>query len=154
MKDYALPTLAFLLCLSSCQPATTEQKEVMEAPSVYEAITGKLCFAYDHEDDLIGLTIQMTGNSFTGQLAYAYREKDRNAGTIVGQMKGDTLIADYTFSSEGRRSVREVVFLKRGDTLIEGFGDVEQRDGKTVFKNRSALKFESNTPLKAVPCHK
>ncbi len=154
MKSTPVFTLLLFLFVASCQPASNEQTEVKVEAPVPQATTGRLCFAYDHDDNLIGLTLMMTGNNFTGQLAYAYREKDRNAGTVAGYMSGDTLIADYTFSSEGRKSVREIIFLKRADTLVEGFGDVEERDGKMVFKNRSTLKFDGAMPLKAIPCFK
>lgn len=67
-------------------------------------------------------------------------------------MKGDTLIVDYTFDSEGSESVREVVFLKRNNQLIEGFGDVEEKDGKTVFKDKSKLIFGNSIVFKKVDC--
>ncbi|MNE98222.1 hypothetical protein D3C80_1967130 [compost metagenome] len=57
-------------------------------------------------------------------------------------MKGDTIIAEYTFDSEGMRSVREVVFVKRADgNIYEGTGEVMEKGGKMVFKDRSTLKF-------------
>nr|GFC68635.1 hypothetical protein [Tanacetum cinerariifolium] len=37
-------------------------------------------------------------------------------------MHGDTLVADYTFQSEGTTSIRQVVFLRRDIGFIEGFG--------------------------------
>ncbi len=89
-----------------------------------------------------------TGNLVTGELVYDYFEKDKNTGTIKGEMKGDTLFAEYMFMSEGINSVREVAFLKKGDSWIEGYGDVEEQTGKIVFKNKAALKFEINITLK------
>lgn len=35
-----------------------------------------------------------TNNEVNGKLAYSFYQKDRNEGTIVGNIKGDTLIAD------------------------------------------------------------
>jgi len=74
-------------------------------------------------------------------LSYSLFEKDSNKGTISGEVKGDTILAEYNFDSEGMRSTREVVFLKRDRKLYEGFGEVEEKNGKTVFKDRSKLKF-------------
>ncbi|MNL01805.1 hypothetical protein D3C87_1222900 [compost metagenome] len=69
-------------------------------------------------------------------------EKDNNKGKITGELKGDTIIAEYIFDSEGMRSVREVVFVQKDDGKIyEGTGDVIEKNGKMVFKDRSALKF-------------
>ena len=67
-------------------------------------------------------------------------------------MIGDTLFADYTFSSEGQSSVREIVMIKKGNDLIEGFGNVEENDGKTKFTDRSKLKFKKGLVFKKVNC--
>ena len=67
-------------------------------------------------------------------------------------MRGDTLVADYTFNSEGIESVRQVAFLKKGDQLLEGYGDVEQKDNKTVFKNISTLSFGQSTIFNKTDC--
>ncbi len=86
-------------------------------------------------------------------LTHNFYEKDKNTGTIQGELKGDTLIADYSFVSEGVSSVREVVFLKKGSELVEGYGDADQVDNKLVFKNRSTLNFSGIT-LKPTACEK
>jgi hypothetical protein len=39
--------------------------------------------------------------SVVGNLCYRFFEKDKNDGTVIGKLQGDTLIADYTFMSEG-----------------------------------------------------
>jgi len=146
-----------ILFLVSCKPGTQEVDETTvdtTKESTLITIPQKRCYAYDKDDNLIGMTISVDGDKVTGQLAYAYADKDRNAGTIKGYLRGDTLIADYTFSSEGRRSVREVVFISRDNLLLEGYGDVEERDGKMAYKNRATLNFDNKMPMKAVPCHK
>ncbi|MEJ7666578.1 MAG: hypothetical protein WKG07_47195 [Hymenobacter sp.] len=81
----------------------------------------------------------------TGQLVYRYFEKDQTGGILRGTLHGDTLRADYTFQSEGRESVREVAFLRRGTGWVEGYGDMAAQAGKLVFKQPAALCFESKT---------
>ena len=112
------------------------------APSCYQNINGK---------DTVLLSISGEAITVTGLLSYNYYEKDKSSGDIQGNMYGDTLIGEYSFQSEGTTSVREVAFLKRDDTFVEGYGDVEEKDGKMVFKNRSSLKFTGH-PLKKVDC--
>lgn len=100
------------------------------------------CYVYIKNRDTASLKINMEGEELTGELNYKLFEKDSNKGTIAGEMKGDTIIAEYTFDSEGMRSVREVVFVKKDDgNIYEGTGDVMEKGGKMVFKDRSALKF-------------
>jgi hypothetical protein len=67
-------------------------------------------------------------------------------------MKGDTLVADYTFMSEGVSSVREVVFLQKDGTLIEGYGDVVDANNKVSFKDKKKLKFDAKNTLTKVDC--
>lgn len=110
------------------------------------------CYSYQTSNDLVALRLNTTGQAITGNLEYAFMGKDKNTGTISGAMRGDTLLADYTFQSEGKSSVRQVAFLKKGDSFVEGYGDSKQEGNKMVFKNSGALNF-GNMILKKVPCH-
>lgn len=68
------------------------------------------------------------------------------------EIEGDTIIAEYDFNSEGARSIREIVFLKKDGKLYEGFGDVETKGTKVVFKNRAALKFDGGLVFDPTAC--
>lgn len=113
---------------------------------------GPQCYAYITATDTVRLTLQTEQPTVTGQLSYCYFEKDRNQGTIRGTMHGDTLLADYTFQSEGTQSVREVAFLRRDIGFVEGFGAVAERRGKAVFKQPRALQFDAKYTLLPVAC--
>jgi hypothetical protein len=102
--------------------------------------------------DSIRLHLTNQNNAVTGELEYQLAEKDANTGMLRGQMKGDTLFAEYTFQSEGMESVREVVFLKKGDGWVEGYGEVEEKNGKMVFKSNARLQFDDKTVLTKVAC--
>lgn len=110
------------------------------------------CYAYIKNRDTASLKLQIDGEQVTGDLSYRLFEKDSNKGTLAGELKGDTIIAEYTFDSEGMRSVREIVFLNKDGKLIEGFGDVEQKGVKTVFKNRATLKFDNGLVFDKTDC--
>lgn len=111
------------------------------------------CYQYIQNRDTATLQLKITGDELTGELNYNLFEKDKNKGKIAGELKGDTIIAEYTFDSEGLRSVREVIFVKKADgKLYEGFGEVEEKGGKTVFKNRSALKFDQGMAFSKADC--
>jgi hypothetical protein len=87
-----------------------------------------------------------------GTLVYNYFEKDKNKGTLQGRMKGELLIADYTFASEGVESVRQVVFKQHGDTFTEGYGEVQVINGKSSFKNLDSLDFGHSFILRKIDC--
>lgn len=115
-------------------------------------VDARSCYAYRSAADTVLLTLTTTGSTVTGNLIYAYSEKDKNTGTISGVMRGDTLLADYTFMSEGTSSVRQVAFLKQNDGFVEGYGNSKMDDGKMVFENLSEVKFSSTMALQKEPC--
>lgn len=151
MKSFTFGLTAFIAVLSSCNtdPAkqqTGDTNEVLAVDTTFTAAKPKTslgdCYVYTRNKDTASLKLSIQGEELTGQLNYNLFEKDSNTGKIAGELKGDTLIAEYTFDSEGLRSVREVIFVKKEDgNLYEGTGEVMEKGGKTVFKNRSALKF-------------
>jgi hypothetical protein len=146
------PLLAIgsLALLAACHEQTTQATQEPAVPTP----TSAQCYAYRTETDTVRLTLQPTQPTVTGQLAYRYFEKDRNQGTIRGAMHGDTLLADYTFQSEGRQSVREVAFLRRDIGFVEGYGPVTEVQGKTIFKLPRTLHFDAKYTLLPVPCSK
>ena len=129
-------------------PAPTPEKEItMETPGIQECYQGIL------KNDTITMSLTTKGKDVTeGKLSYKFFEKDKSDGTFTGTTSGDTLFADYTFNAEGQKSVREVAFLKKGNIYIEGYGDVEEKDGKMCFKDKKKLFFDSKTVLTKIPC--
>ncbi|MCE7058920.1 lipocalin family protein [Dyadobacter sp. CY343] len=110
------------------------------------------CFVYTAAKDSAFLHIEVEGQKVTGELFYAFYEKDKNKGKLEGEMRGDTLLGQYKFMSEGSESTREVVFLKNGSGWVEGFGDIKQKRGVTVFKDRSKLNFKNGLAFKGIRC--
>lgn len=110
------------------------------------------CYTFAAKKDTALLHINVTEDIVSGDLEYHFFEKDSNKGTIKGKMIGDTLIADYTFASEGTTSVREIVMIKKDNGFIEGFGDVKELDQKTSFLNRAKLNFKNGLTFKKTNC--
>ena len=115
-------------------------------------ISGTHCFAFTNNNDSIFLTVTIKGKLATGNLIYALREKDRTRGTIKGQFYGDTLLADYFFISEGKQSIRQVIFLRKGNIFQEGYGSMKVENGKLVFTHISDISFTGNVVLLPVDC--
>ena len=149
MHKTILQTL-IILAFASCkkEPAVSKTPEtVAEKPTIEACYKGIL------KQDTITMSLVIKDNLITdGKLSYHFFEKDKNDGTLKGEIKGDTIYADYTFMSEGQQSVREVAFLKQGDTYIEGYGDVKEYNGKMIFKDVRHLKFDSKTVLVKSAC--
>ena len=120
-----------------------ENKIMIPASSCYSSITGK---------DTVFLKTEIFPNVVTGILSYKFHEKDSNKGEIDGKLSGDTLIADYRFMSEGKQSTRQVIFLIKDSVATEGYGNMEEKNGKMVFKNVKDIAFDRGLQLKKISC--
>ena len=132
----------------------TEETPIAPEEIVVEETVSEECYSAIIKKDTISMSLKVKGNLIaSGKLSYKFFEKDKNEGTLVGEIKGDTLFAEYTFMSEGVSSIREVAFLKKGNTYVEGYGDVvDDNKGKATFKDTKQLKFEGNIVLSKVDC--
>jgi hypothetical protein len=139
--------ISLVLSCNDQQKATTAEKELPKTSSTN-------CYRYINNNDTVVLNIKDVDGIVTGSLVYNLFQKDKNTGTIEGKMKGVLLIADYLFLSEGVKSVRQVAFKKTGNTFTEGFGESEEKNGKTTFKNADALDFTHSMVLTAYDCEK
>ncbi|OIV41464.1 hypothetical protein [Flavobacterium johnsoniae] len=156
-KVLAIATL-ILAVFVSCKKETTTTEPVQITPSPPKEAeivepAGDQCYSWKSNGSIIEMSFNVNSHQeVNGKLSYNLVGKDKNEGTLIGNMKGDTLIADYTFNSEGTSSVREVAFLKRENTFIEGYGDVVQANDKVTFKDKTKLKFDQKNTLVKVDC--
>lgn len=120
---------------------TTENAKVIT--QCYQGLSGK---------DSVNMTINNMDGKVTGTLAFNFLEKDDSNGDIRGSFSGDTLFLDYVFKAEGTVSKNPLVFLKKGDDLQQGYGDIVTYLGKTYFKDHSTIKFDQGFLLKSVDC--
>ncbi len=154
LKGCMLVLMASLSCNTPPQEAATAPDGADSAGHRENQvmIPAATCYAGQQGKDSFFLKTEVFPNVVTGSLSYDFYEKDRNRGTIEGTLKGDTLIADYTFTSEGKESVRQVAFLLGDSTATEGYGQMEEQDGKLVFKSLQELSFTQSVSLHKVPC--
>ncbi|MEO6844003.1 MAG: hypothetical protein ABI184_02455, partial [Ginsengibacter sp.] len=110
------------------------------------------CYGLNNGKDTVLMKIKIDEGQVSGDLMYHYFEKDKNTGTLKGKMIGDTLLGTYTFMSEGKESVRPVVFLKNGNEMIEGYGKLDSTTGEPDLADRSAIKFDNKFILKQTDC--
>lgn len=145
--------LFMLACLGACTQTTKVTGDQAQTDSATNIpVAEQSCYVYTKGKDTAELTLMTTGIVSTGELKYKWFEKDQNMGTIEGEMHGDTLIATYTFNSEGQKSVRQVAFLKKGNQLLEGFGEVEEKDGQTSFKDLKKIDFSQSLVFEKIAC--
>lgn len=158
MKNNIYPGYAALalILLLSCngntkQSTTVPELEPAKAVSITEPAS---CYAMIKNKDKVLLHITIINNKVNGDLIYSFFEKDKNTGTVNGEMKGDTIFADYKFISEGKESVRQIAFLKTGEEFREGYGKVNKLNGQPDFSDKASIRFDGNVILKKTDCKK
>ena len=134
MKSFLIAILSVLTFASCADKQKTK-------PSLFE--DGDHCYQYVLSFDTISIQIHITGNQFTGKMDYQFFEKDQSHGTISGKIEGDKIIGDYKFSSEGMESVSQIIFKKQENDLMVGFGEMEEKDGRFIYKDPENLRFET-----------
>lgn len=153
MHKNLITSLILFTTFASC---VSKEKDAGKSSSITDDIKKDApvseCFRYADGKDTIILHLIHVGDAITGTLQYDLMQKDRNRGTIQGKMRGNLLVADYQFSSEGMQSIREVVFKKENDHYIEGYGEVAEKNEKVYFRNLDSLQFENNKKLISISC--
>ncbi|MEJ7822336.1 MAG: hypothetical protein WKF85_08445 [Chitinophagaceae bacterium] len=159
MKQLSL-LLFFAITLSvSCNNNSDQEKTSSIAIDSAKTVENKIqipvstCYASISKKDTVRLKVEVFENGITGSLIYRLHQKDSNSGEFEGQMKGDTLVADYKFMSEGTQSVRQVIFLVKDSIAREGYGNMEEKNGKMVFKNVKEVVFGNGMILKREACN-
>lgn len=130
-------------CNNATEENTTKTDSVVETSVTENSIKvpGKMCFQSILQRDTISIELFIKDSTVAGNLVYNMFEKDDNKGTFSGTISGDIIKADYKFLSEGITSVREVMFSLKDNTLTEGYGDMEEKGNKSVFKDPSKVQF-------------
>jgi hypothetical protein len=110
------------------------------------------CYRYANDKDTVFMQIKVTGKDIDGKLVYQYFAKDKNTGTIKGELNGDTLYAQYTFMSEGKESIRSLVFLSKNGSFTEGYGKLNETTGEPDLSDKSAIHFDGKMILQKINC--
>lgn len=156
-------TALLLLALLSCSggeeaPPATEGGSTVHGQatdtivSSGEPVRLEGCYQRVVQRDTATLYLNIIGNNVTGKLVYNHYEKDDNTGSIKGELRDNHIYADYLFQAEGGTSTREVAFKIQDTLLLEGVGEVEERNGKMVFRDSGKLRFDSTRPFRKVDC--
>ncbi len=158
---------ALLLLLAACKGPKTKNEQTNKTetttvvtpsdttvgiPTPAPATGAGDCYSSKTGNSIVEMALTIKGGIVTGTLNYLPEAKDKNTGTLSGSMRGDTLLADYTFMSEGVESVREVVFLKTARGYKEGYGAVRDQAGKMIFEDLKQIDFSKSTELVKVDC--
>ena len=148
-KTSILFVLFASLFIYSCNQGTKDSSQ----GSADSLALSNLCYTAVFEKDTAQLKVQTDANGkITGDLTINYGEvkpnsleKVINVGTIAGNFRGDTLFVDYTHTSGSinkKGFKNPLAFLKVGENLILGVGDIETHLGRSYFVSGKPINFE------------
>lgn len=147
----------FLLnCNKKTETATpiAEADTVATAEPVIDTLgTKSFCYMGVTGKDTVYASIDDNLGTITGKLAYKNSEKDSSKGDITGFKSGDTLKLTYEFESEGSKSKRDIYFVQRGKTLIEGIGEQKEESGQMKYANEKQISYKGGQKLESADCN-
>jgi hypothetical protein len=151
--------LGFTMLCGSCNNVGKTSAEIKndltDSATVTKAIADSLssgCYSQIAGRDTANLQMENKDSSINGTLSYNIFQKDRNDGTVQGEITGDILKGWYLFKSEGIISVRQVAWKIRGNELWPGTGEMVQKNDTMFFSLPGKLKFDSTRPFRKVAC--
>ncbi|GAB0157937.1 hypothetical protein CHRYSEOSP005_32320 [Chryseobacterium sp. Alg-005] len=102
--------------------------------------------------DTVFASIDDNLGTITGKMSYKNNEKDSSKGDVTGFKSGDTLKLTYEFESEGTKSKRDIFFIQKDNTLIEGIGEQKDDNGQMKYANESKINYNAGHKLKTADC--
>ena len=161
MKKFSIFILAatfFASCNNNPSSNSQETITATDSNSATQNTATKInassnCYAHISPADTVLLVLNVDNGKVTGNLIYKLSGKDSNRGSFTGTMSGDTLVADYTYMSEGIESVKQVAFLFEDTIAMPGYGNMVENDGKIIFQNPSDLSFDRAFVLLQSACN-
>ena len=153
MKTCTLFFLTVFLILS-CKETVNEKKEskpeTIKKVTVPASLNG--CYEMIISGDTAFMKLEENNDVLNGTLIYKRKDKDGNKGNVVLTKINNRAEGYYTFQSEGKTSVRQIIFKINGNAFAEGSGNIEMKNDTAVYKYPHALNFEEKHVFNHVIC--
>lgn len=144
MKNLGLFCL-LLTCIGLGSCKNNQSEKIIEAKKAKELVSEQ-CYKAVYEKDTLDLKINtFKDGEITGDMVMAIANMPKKVGEIVGEFKGDTLFASYTFiqgTDKEKTFKNPMAFLKRGNELILGNGQIQITLGASHFVKGEPIDFE------------
>ena len=138
----------------SCKETVNEKKqlkpEIISKISRSASLNG--CYEMIISGDTAFMKLEENNDVLNGTLIYKRKDKDGNKGNVVLTKINNRAEGYYTFQSEGKTSVRQIIFKINGNAFAEGSGKIEMKNDTAVYKYPHALNFEEKHIFNHVIC--
>jgi hypothetical protein len=147
MKNATIMSLLLAVVgLTGCKNDASKKVEEAAKAAVETPVSTE-CYKAIYEQDTLNLKINtLNKGKITGDLEMKIENMPTKLGQIVGEFRGDTLFASYTFiqgANEKKTFKNPMAFLKSGDELILGNGKIEFSLGASYFAKGEPIDFEN-----------
>ncbi len=154
---------SFLFCLAvacigfqSCNKEQSKKADVNSQVQSEKPVRTE-CYMAFYEKDTVNLKMDVFKNgNISGDMVMKFYNVPKKIGKIVGEFKGDTLFASYTFIEGTNEKItfkNPMAFLKRGEELILGNGTIQTTMGASYFVKGTPIDFDRvKFKLKNVDC--
>lgn len=144
MKNLGLFCLLFM-CIGFESCKNNQSEKIIESKKAAVPIS-ETCYQAIYEKDTLDLKInEFKDGKIAGTMEMAIVNMPIKVGEIAGEFRGDTLFASYTFIQGGYKDKtykNPMAFLKRGDELILGNGQIQITMGATHFVKGGTIDFD------------
>lgn len=147
---FVLMLILFFSCKERVNKKIESKPETILKVSVPDSLNG--CYEMIISGDTAFMKLVQNNALITGTLVYKRKEKDSNKGDVVLTKINNRAEGYYTFQSEGKTSVRQMVFKIEKNSFVEGYGDIEMKKDTAIFKYLHALNFEEKHVFNHVIC--
>ncbi|CAD7814903.1 hypothetical protein CHRY9390_02883 [Chryseobacterium aquaeductus] len=159
MKKYILlGSLSFFLMncnkkVETTSPTVTTDSITDTTATVIDTLGAKsFCYVGVTGKDSVFVSIDDNLGTVTGKMRYKNSEKDTSQGELTGFKSGDTLKLTYEFQSEGTTSKRDIFFIQKDETLMEGIGNQKDENGQMKYADESKVAYKDGQKLEAADC--
>jgi hypothetical protein len=121
--------------------ATPPAPPTVAAPN---AVAQTTCYALRFKKDLDAIQLTITGDDVTGLYAVEPHEKDGAHGSIKGKKTGDQITGIFLYMIEGSIQSEEVMFKMSGDKLLKANGELVDKGGVLMLKDKAKVKWEES----------
>ncbi|MCY7292639.1 MAG: hypothetical protein LH615_10725 [Ferruginibacter sp.] len=142
-------------CTQGLEKTTTEnetEKVKKDSLTAIQNYTMDGCYMMTIENDTATMKVTQQQDSMTGSLVYKRDGKDNNIGSVSLVKTSDRVEGWYNYQSEGKTSVRQIVFKTTSNSFAEGYGDIKMNNDTAFFKYPHALNFEEKHRFNKVNC--
>lgn len=111
------------------------------------------CYILQQDKNVYTLALQaQNGPSVAGTMHYDNFQFDDSSGVFVGNYENSILLGNYSFSSEGMNSVRQLIWKRSGNDFVEGSGDYTTVANKQIFVNPNSVTWNKDRTFVQSPC--